>query len=136
MSEVSWSDVVAHISPFEPVDLDEVIDALQPGEGRKGQLGFPQEAALQPIRLSFEDPTTVCFGARVTDTTPDIVALAMTLGQMAAEKGATPIILSHVDYAGLEQFGFRVERVGGRTEEERAACEAQICDFWNIVMVI
>jgi len=60
----------------------------------------------------------------------------MTLAQMAAEKGGFPIILSHLDVCGLEQFGFRVERIGGSTDEEIAACEAQVCAFWNIVMVI
>ena len=60
----------------------------------------------------------------------------MVLAQMAAEKAAHPVILSHVDVTGLEKFGFRVERVAGNTEAERHAAEEQLKRFWNIVLVI
>ncbi len=136
MSQTDWADVVASITPLEPTDLDAIIDRSKKNQPAKAGLEFPLDAAIAPMKPSFKDETTVCFGARVTENTPNRLALAVTLAQMAAEKGATPIILSHLDYSGLEQFGFRVERIGGKTEEEREACEAQVCAFWNIVMVI
>ncbi len=136
MSVNYWSDLVASITPNAAFDLDAALGDLTANPPSKGQLTFPADAAKAPLPLRFAEPTTVCFGARITEDTPNRLALATTLAQMAAEKGATPIILSHVDHAGLEQFGFRVERVGGQTYDERAACEAQLCSFWNIVMVI
>jgi len=136
MSGFEWSDVVASITPLEPTDLDALIDKIAPKTGAPARTQFPTAAAIAAVPTSFEDDQTVCFGARVTKDTANVTALAMTLAQLAAEKGGVPIILSHLDYCGLEQFGFRVERVAGQTEEEIAACEAQICAFWKIVMVI
>lgn len=136
MSETNWAQVAATITPLEPHDLDGVITAIAPKKADRSGLAFPTEAAATALPLGFKDDKTVCFGARVTKDTTNKVALAMTLAQMAAEKGAFPVILSHLDYCGLEQFGFRVERIGGSTDAEIAACEAQVCKFWNIVMVI
>ena len=136
MTETNWANVVASITPLEPTDLDAIVDKGRKGRPDRAGLEFPVEAALAPLDLKFKDETAVCFGARVTKETPNRFALAVTLAQMAAEKGATPIILSHLDYCGLEQFGFRVERIGGKTDDEREACEAQVRAFWNIVMVI
>jgi len=136
MNDMNWADIVASITPLEPTDLDGIIDTLRPPLSDSKQTVFPVETVKNPIPVQFRDETTVCFGARVTKDTPDRLGLAMTLAQMAAEKGAFPIILSHLDYSGLEQFGFRVERVAGKNAEEIEACEAQICEFWKIVMVI
>lgn len=136
MSETDWAKVVATITPLEPIDLDGLIDEITPDKPARKGLPFPQSAAVPPLPVEFHEETTVCFGARVTKDTPNRMALGMMLAQMAAEKGAFPVILSHVDYCGLEQFGFRVERIAGETDAEIAACEAQVCSFWNIVMVI
>ena len=136
MSHVDWADVVAAITPLEPTDLDGLIEAIAPKAPALKGTRFPQEEVTNLIPVDFQDDKTVCFGARITKDTPDKVALAMTLAQMAAEKGAFPVILSHLDTCGLEQFGFRVERVAGANPQEIAACEAQICAFWKIVMVI
>ena len=136
MSDFEWASVVASITPLEPTDLDGMIDAIAPKDVTPKGARFPLDAAINAVPVVFQDDTTVCFGARITKETSDRVGLAMTLAQMAAEKGAFPVILSHLDYCGLEQFGFRVERVAGQTPEEIAACEAQICAFWKIVMVI
>ena len=136
MSELNWAHVVSTITPLEPSDLDGIIDGIKTENPKVNATGFPIDAAVPSLPLDFEDEKTVCFGARITEATPNRVGLAMTLAQMAAEKGAFPVILSHLDYCGLEQFGFRIERISGGTEEEIAACEAQVCKFWNIVVVI
>jgi len=136
MSAEHWTQVMALITPATPVDLDEDIADLDPRARSMGKTLFPDtipDVAL-PVPLSGDD--TVCFGARITEDTPDRIRLAMNLAQMAAEKGAEPIILSHVDLCGLERFGFRVERIAGDTEDARAVAEAQAVRFWNIVLVI
>jgi len=136
MNEMNWAKVVASITPLKPTDLSDIIDALSPPSAKKENLEFPISAGTSPLVGEFTDEAQVCFGARITQDTPNPVKLGMTLAQMAAEKGAYPVILSYVDHTGLEPFGFRVERIGGKDATEMAACEAQILKFWNIVMVI
>lgn len=136
MSADRWTRVMGMISPAEPDNLDDLLGPFDPRRGDQGAAIFPEtiEDVALPVPLASEE--TVCFGARVTAETPDPVRLAMTLAQMAAEKGAEPIILSHVDVCGLERFGFRVERIAGATPEARDVAEAQAVRFWNIVLVI
>lgn len=136
MSTSVWAAVIARITPSGPTDLDAALDTVGAQKPKAGKTSFPPEAANSPLIVEFEEEETVCFGARITKDTPNKTALAMTLAQMADEKAATPIILSHVDICGLERFGFRVERITGETAEEIEACEAQVRDFWNIVLVI
>ena len=129
-----WLNIIDAISPQMPEALDSVVEdgPLPP----KGRLLFPTASAEPAPAYEFDDEETITFGARITKDTPDRLALAMTLAQMALEKGAEAIILSHVDDPLLDRFGFRVERVSGETDEERAASEAQLVRFWNIVFVI
>ena len=131
-----WLAVIAAITPQAPEDLDPLIGGHIAGAPEAGHLLFPAEAADTAPPFSFEAESTVTFAARITEATPNRLELAMNLAQMALEKGAEAIILSHVDDPMLDRFGFRVERIAGETEEERAACEAQVIHFWNIVFVI
>ena len=131
-----WLEVVDAISPQSPDPLDDLIARFEPCAPREGRLLFPLAAAVPVPPYEIKDEETVAFGARITEDTPDHINLAMTLAQMALEKGAEAIILSHVDDPVLDRFGFRVERVAGETEEARAAAEAQLIRFWNIVFVI
>ncbi len=136
MSASRWTQVMGLITPAKPEDLDAVLSPFDPRADKAGKTGFPEDLGDIALHVPFKDEDTVCFGARITEDTQNRVQLAMNLAQMAAEKGAEPIILSHVDYCGLERFGFRVERISGDTEDARAASEAQAVRFWNIVLVI
>ena len=136
MSADHWTRVMGLISPAAPTDLDPVLAGYDPRAQGKGKTGFPGGIGDVALPVDFKSEDTVCFGARVTKDTPNPVQLAMSLAQMAAEKGAEPIILSHLDYCGLERFGFRVERIAGQNEAARADAEAQAVRFWNIVLVI
>lgn len=136
MSDSHWTKVMGLISPAAPVDLDPVLAPFDARAREPGTTGFPDGIGDVALPVAFSSDETVCFGARVTPDTPNPVQLAMSLAQMAAEKGAEPIILSHMDYCGLERFGFRVERIAGDTDEARADAEAQAVRFWNIVLVI
>ena len=131
-----WTTIIAGITPQEPEALDTVMAPFDTVPARAGRLLFPAAAADAAPPTDFEAAETVTFAARITEGTTDRLTLAMTLAQMAMEKGAEAIILSHVDDPGFDRFGFRVERVSGETEEERAASEAQLVRFWNIVFVI
>lgn len=137
MSKTNWLAVLGRITSQSPLNLDADLADLDPRHASKpGILSFPEAAAKSALPTSFSDEETVAFAARVTEETKDPIGLAVTLAQMAFEKGAEVVILSHLDYSGLERFGFRVERVAGETEAERAASEAQLIRFWNIVFVI
>lgn len=76
------------------------------------------------------------FGVRKTTPGTDIQAQAARLVAVAIERGISPIILSHVARSGFEALGFRVERIHGETEAERAAQEAELCTFWDLSIVI
>jgi len=136
MSAQDWSRVLASLTPTAPEDIDGIIDSIAPLDTETAGLSFPKDAALGSLPMEFADPTTVCFGARITEDLEDPLSLAVKLAQLAVEKDAHPIILSHVPYCGLERFGFRVERVVGETEAERTACEAQLRAFWKIVILL
>ena len=137
MSGTHWPTVLSRMTAREPVQLDDDLENLDPRFAKSnGALSFPADAAQADIPTPFGNTKTVAFAARVTDKTKNRVQLAATLAQMAYEKEAEAIVLSHVDVSGLERFGFRVERVAGATDAERAACEAQLIQFWNIVFVI
>ncbi len=136
MSDPYYTQVLASITPMAPEDIDATIDQIAPLGVETGEMSFPKEAERGTLPLEFADATTVCFGARITKDVDNPLQLAVKLAQIAVEKEAHPVILSHVDYCGLERFGFRVERIVGKTQAERDACEAQIRAFWNIVMVI
>ena len=137
MSGTHWPTVLSRMTAREPVHLDDELEGHDPRFAKTaGTLSFPEDAAASDIPTPFDSAETVAFAARITEKTKNRVQLAATLAQMAYEKGAEVIILSHVDVSGLERFGFRVERVAGETEADRAACEAQLIRFWNIVFVI
>ena len=100
-----WNDVIARITPMQPTDLDAALAEACPRANKPGTVNFPKTAAAAPLVLDLATEETVCFGARITEDTPNRLALAMSLAQMAEEKAATPIILSHVEVCGLERFG-------------------------------
>lgn len=136
MRTMHWTRTMGIITPAAPTGLDADLEKLDPRRAKPGRATFPEDMGDIALPADFASEETVCFGARITEATGNRVQLAMSLAQMAAEKGAEPVILSHVDYCGLERFGFRVERIAGETEEARAAAEAQVVRFWNIVLVI
>ena len=136
MSEDRRRDMILRISPHTPVSLDAELAPFDPISARPGKALFPGTPGREISAKLFAPMTSICFGVRVTAETTDIAGLAMKIARMAYERDAEAIILSHVERSGLERFGFRVERVAGATEQERAECEQELTRFWNIVVVI
>jgi hypothetical protein len=62
--------------------------------------------------------------------------LALRLAAAAVERGVVPVILSTLPRTGLEQFGFRVERLPEGPPEAQALCEAELRKFWDIAIVV
>jgi hypothetical protein len=136
MTDDQHLDKIMRISPDAPLSLDVDLAQFDPIAAKPGQALFPDECFREISARLFEPISAICFGVRITEKTTDIDGLAMKVARMAYERNAEPIILSHIAHCGLERFGFRVERVAGQTEAERAACEAELTRFWNIVVVI
>ncbi len=131
-----WHDIIKRINTERPEDLDEVIAPLDPRLKPQGQVLAPADDAVFAGLTPLYGEETICFGARITAQTPDPVKLAMEVAQLAAEKSAEVVILSHVEKSGLERFGFRVETIGGEDDAARQRAEAELRNFWNIVVVI
>ena len=136
MSHDRRRDMILRISPHTPVSLDADLAPFDPINAKPGKALFPGTPGREISAKLFAPMTSICFGVRVTVETTDTAELAMKIARMAYERDAEAIILSHVERSGLERFGFRVERVAGESERERAECEQELTRFWNIVVVI
>jgi hypothetical protein len=134
MSLMDVADILGRISPQSPRDLDARLDAVNRRSAKAGAVLVHDTKGAMVTPLDASD--AVCFALRITEKTEDPVTLAMHVAQLAAEKSAIPIVFSHVDACGLEKFGFRVERIAGRSQAERDAMEAELKAFWNVAMVI
>ena len=89
-----------------------------------------------PFAPEFREADMVAIGVRVSPPPPDPAGLAVQLATFALERNVEVIVLSHLDYSGLERFGFRTERISGGSEAARIACEKQVAGFWNLEVII
>lgn len=135
MTRERWLDVIARLSAEEPVDLDPVLSGaapLPPGDAPP-DAGAP---AVLSAKLWARDDTVSCIGVRIDRPPEDPRRLALRLAAAAVERGVVPVILSTLPRTGLEQFGFRVERLPEGPPEAQALCEAELRKFWDIAIVV
>lgn len=136
MSTNFWMTVMTRITRQDATSLDELIGRFDPRCNPVGRDIFPEETAQIRPEIAFKRVDLACIGVRVVTPRPDMADFAMHLSALALEKDAEIIILNHLDYSGMERFGFRCERVSGATPEAREVCEDQIKRFWGIEIVI
>lgn len=136
MTDPKWGRIAARITSQCAVDIDAIIGAFDPRRNDVGRDLYPETAAVLRGETRMKDENAVAIGIRIADVPDSPADLAMRLAALALEQDVEVIVLSHIDYSGLERFGFRCERVAGETEAARAACSATLCRFWNIEMVI
>ncbi len=141
MAEDDWQVIAARLSPVAPADLDgdgTLLPAAGPRRRAGGWLGRDILPERPPAAAAWAARRTggAAIGVRVGVRPADPAGLAARLLAMAAERDAEPVILSRPAVCGLEQFGFRVERLAGRSERELAACEAELAAFWDMAIVI
>ena len=135
MADQRLFETICRITPQAPADMDDLVYALRPRPARTGHDIFPE---FEPPALS-RDPkedTLVTIGVRVQTALSDPADYAMRLAALAAERDAELVILSGVDYCGLERFGFRVERVvatGGQIPPERYD---DLKTFWKLDLIL
>jgi len=136
MSTAHYQTLLARVTTHGAEDIDAV---LRPHDRRARKAGrdlFPLGVDRVPFTPEFRDPDTVAIGVRILEPKADLAELAVSLGTFALEKGAEIVVLNHVDYCGLERFGFRCERITGGSPEAREACERQVVAFWNLEVII
>ncbi len=131
MSGHDWHVILARISPREPLDLDQTVLATEAAPARGQALIPAATGAAPPARLwQRPDAGRVAIGVRVTRPIADPAATATRLAAAAIERGMLPVILSALPLCGLEQFGFRVERLTDPGQE------AALVQFWDMALVI
>jgi len=128
------------LSPANPDDLDALLSRFLPDASVQTQVvgqelaPCPGPGLLPPLPLASADAIAV--GFEVTAPLSDLAGAAYRLAALAAEQDVEVIILTTLDYSGLERFGFRTERIAGSTAEEREACRRQIKQFWGIELTL
>ena len=126
-------DILARLTDAAPVDLDPMPGGTVPAPG--GRLETAPGAPLSPT-LWPRAEGWASIGIRVTEPVADVTTLARKLAATAVERGILPVILSSLDQSGFERFGFRIERLSGASEAERAAEEAELAGFWNFALIL
>ena len=135
MSGPGWLEVVGRISGNEPFDLDPIlIDGSAATEA--DPLPPARDLTVRSSRLWSRDDAVSYIGVRIDQPPKDIARLALRLASAAAERGVVPIILSTLGRTGLEQFGFRVERLPDGPPEAVDLVEAELREFWDMPIVI
>ncbi|OUS09141.1 hypothetical protein A9Q96_00230 [Rhodobacterales bacterium 52_120_T64] len=135
MTDDDWSMIITKIIPQNAEPIDDILEDFDVRRTSDGACILPDNGWYSGQK-AFQDPSTVCIGVRVDGDNIDTSDLSMKLATMALEKEVVPIIFSRGDYAGMEKFGFRVEKISGKTEAERQLCEEQLKHFWNMSVVI
>lgn len=136
MSTARLDSMVSRITPFEAVNIDSLLAASDPRTRGGGRDIFPSGIERPAFRTLFRSESTVTIGIRITKKRNDLAILAAQLAALSMEQNAEVIVLSTLDYSGLERFGFRCERVCGETPEQVLACEMQLIIFWNLEVII
>lgn len=132
MSEPTWDAILARVTAREPI----ILDGNEPQRARSACV--PIANAPAPTATGLWPKTNggrACLGIRVTQRPKDIPAIASRLAAAALERDILPVILSTIPDSGFEQFGFRVERIGGDAVTQ-AALEADLMRFWDMSIVV
>ncbi len=133
MHTTNWSEILPKIAPLAAIELDDVLQDFDPRLDASGRTLFPQNPYHHPPE--FVDPETTCVGIAVRAAI-DTADIAMKLASLAMEKGVTPVVFCHLEYSGLERFGFRVEKISGASDADEQACIDQLKQFWGISVMI
>lgn len=135
-----WMSVLARTTVLEATDLDALLyeyDHL--AAARVGETIFPPLNET-PLRATGAEDLRPAIGFRVDADAaahPQILATrAAELAALAVERDCEIIVISDSPVAGLERFGFRVERLAGDSEDEKEACLQQIRDFWSLAVIL
>jgi hypothetical protein len=132
-----WAEVLKRICLQAPVNLDDIIGTAPSNPTRGRVLAVTHAETLPSAQLwARGEPLVSYIGIRVQSPLADCTHAAMRLAGAALERRVVPVILTTLPSSGFERFGFRVERVGGTTQQEIERAEQQLARFWNLVIII
>jgi hypothetical protein len=133
-----WADILARITPYVPENVDDITSGFDARIRKGAQAGTGVMAIGHEIckDMPFQTEQMGAIGFRITQERADITQVALHLANLAMEHEVEVVVLNHLDYCGLERFGFRCERITGQTDAERDACEEEIRRFWGIDLVL
>lgn len=128
--------LINRLTKAEPDDVDDLLSAFDPRCRAPGRdlTPCPGPGQLPPLKLARTDAIAV--GVSITSPIKDPADAAFRLGALAVEQDVEVIVLSSLDYSGLERFGFRTERIVGETVAARDACRDQLAQFWGIELTL
>ena len=136
-----WAAIMVRASMVSPIDIDQLLENANGLACKQhGTAVFPTLEAM-PVMRSFESKDRPAIGVLLDDedrrfSDAQAHLMATRYAALAIEKECEVIIFSHQNNAGFERFGFRVERIAGKTESDRAACVEQLRRFWGIDILI
>ncbi|MDX1743655.1 MAG: hypothetical protein R3186_08675 [Ruegeria sp.] len=135
MTDISWFEILSRTTPKRPVQLDSLItDGQKPKPS--GKIVFPEMDLTPSVSLWERDASNPTYiGVRILKPPKSAYKVARMLAAAAMERDVLPVILCRVDYSGLEQFGFRVERIPDDPAAAQAA-EEEIRKFWDLAIII
>ena len=136
-----WVNLIVRGSVACPEDIDDLlIDGNPLAQKRPGnailrqstgqtQARAPDEGARATIAVVLDDAK-----ARMSDAKSG--EMAIRYAALAVEKECDLVVLTHQNNSGFERFGFRVERIAGKTQAQKKACVDQLVRFWGAEIVI
>lgn len=124
------------LTQHEPHDLDSLLATYDPRTPQVGKDIAPCEnpGTLPPCRLARPDQVVV--GTRVRKPLADPADVAFRLAALSIQHDVEIVVLSDLDYSGLERFGFRTERIAGNSDADRELCVTQLRDFWGVELMV
>ncbi len=130
-----WT-ILTRIAPHRADDIDDLTALFDPAPVPPGRDVFPAIGALPLPEPRFKREDAICVGFRVTGEGPDAAERAMRLAALALERDVEIVILSEDGQAGLERFGFRVERVPGPDAGAHGVWMEQVRRFWGLDQIL
>jgi hypothetical protein len=136
MQRQEHSAIVSRITPRQADDIDSLLSQFGGRNRLPGQDLFPELAAVLPPEPRFKRADSICVGYRAVGPLADAPDRAARLASLALERDVEVIVLSEADVSGLEQFGFRVERIPPDDTLNRDAWIDQVRRFWGLDLVL
>lgn len=136
-----WAAILVRASVVSPIGIDRLLVGANGLACEKhGSAVFPSLEAM-PVSRVIKAKDRPAIGVLLDDQAHRISdeqahLMATRYAALAIEKECEVIIFSNQNNAGLERFGFRVERIAGETEVERTDCVEQLRRFWGIEILI
>jgi hypothetical protein len=127
---------VLRLTQSQPEDIDAILCVADSRAGILGQDIAPCDGSVALPPLSLAEDEMVAVAVTVSSPLENPADVAARLCALSIEQEIEIVVLTSLDYSGLERFGFRTERIAGNTEAEHTACVEELKRFWGIELTI